>query len=528
MSFADRDAILGTIDSSGNFTSGRTAYTTDDGKIKEVESRLQADPSNEHPLDSKIYHLRAQCYGDTLIPLGKFSSGIMTLNWSTWGEYASVSGNMVVASHWGGADISGPFIMTQQEGAAGGRAKLRVAKGVGGDYDGFFLYLEYHNPALGHAQMVSVSISTTQSISETYGESSAATATLVPVYSNVSTLDKRFDFNKDVYINGSKALTEGSAPTSSTWTNAFMPRQMGTSTILSSGGLVAWGNSSQATAAGALAIGPSSYASGTNSTAIGNTAQATGQSSISIGEGSMAFGNNSIVMGEYSMATNVESLALGAYSYSNGLGAVTIGGGESDGDYSFATTFGLATGQLAIAMGGSTATGEGSVALGGYDTTYWPLANYATGENATSLGGISNSSTGFASFSSGNWSRANAAYSIALGSLNKGSGSSATNWVETDSLLELGNGYAPRGSGEPSSTLRSNALTTLKNGQTTLSNKFWNASSPTDIPSNATESSNGQALVVEGHAEIKGNTVLEGKVTLAQPQGDISMGVYGD
>lgn len=78
----------------------------------------------------------------------------------------------------------------------------------------------------------------------------------------------------------------------------------------------------------------------------------------------------------------------------------------------------------------------------------------------------------------------------------------------------------------------SNAITTLKNGRTALTNKYWDANAPTAVPANATESSNGEALSVEGHAVIngnatlKGNTVLEGKVTLAQPQGDISMGIY--
>ena len=65
-----------------------------------------------------------------------------------------------------------------------------------------------------------------------------------------------------------------------------------------------------------------------------------------------------------------------------------------------------------------------------------------------------------------------------------------------------------------------------------MKNKYWSASTPTAVPTNATEASNGEALSVEGHAVIKGNTILkgntllEGKVTLAQPQGDISMGVY--
>jgi hypothetical protein len=456
---ADRDAILGTIDGSGNFVGGRTAYAADDGKIKEVESRLMADAPNEHPLDSKTYHLRVQCYGDSIIPLGKFSSGVLTLNWSTQGESASVSGNMIVASHYGDAANSGPFILSQQEGAAGGRAKLRATKGLSGDYDGFYLYLEYDNPSLGHPQMVSLSISTTQSIGEVYGESSAATSSPVPVFSNVSTLEKRFEFNKDVYINGSKALTEG---------------------------------------ADSLAIGPGSHAEGGNSFAIGT----------------------------FATALKAGGVALGTLSNSIGLESAAICGGTAQGNFSFASSYGITSGQLSTAMAGGYALAESSLAIGGYDTTYWTIQNIAYGDNSIALGGVSNSAYGFASFSAGNWSKADTAYSIALGSMNTGGGSSATDWIENDPLLELGNGFAPRGSGDPSSAIRSNAITTLKNGQTTLTNKAWK-SRPTTVsatadPSAATTDSEGEALVVDGHTRLRGKVVIE------QPQGDISMGIYGN
>lgn len=109
----------------------------------------------------------------------------------------------------------------------------------------------------------------------------------------------------------------------------------------------------------------------------------------------------------------------------------------------------------------------------------------------------------------------------ALGTGNVGGGN-ATSWVETDPLLELGNemwgGWNPIEN-------RSNAITTLKNGQTTLTNKAWK-SDPEVVPCEA--NSNGNGLVVEGHTVLKGNTVLKGKVVIEQPQGDISMGIYGN
>ena len=91
-------------------------------------------------------------------------------------------------------------------------------------------------------------------------------------------------------------------------------------------------------------------------------------------------------------------------------------------------------------------------------------------------------------------------------------------WIEESALLEVGNG-------NPDATKfdTSNAITTLKNGQTTLTNKAWkaNITAPLADPIPTTDSG-GNALVVEGH------TVLKGKVVIEQAQGDISMGIYAD
>jgi hypothetical protein len=90
-------------------------------------------------------------------------------------------------------------------------------------------------------------------------------------------------------------------------------------------------------------------------------------------------------------------------------------------------------------------------------------------------------------------------------------------------LFELGNG-APEYAVDFWSSNYSNAITTLKNGQTTLTNKAWlnrdSGISATADPSSATTDSGGEALVVEGHTRLKG------KVTIEEPQGDISMGIY--
>jgi hypothetical protein len=86
----------------------------------------------------------------------------------------------------------------------------------------------------------------------------------------------------------------------------------------------------------------------------------------------------------------------------------------------------------------------------------------------------------------------------------------------------LGNGYAPRNWTEPDASTRSNAITTLKNGQTTLTNKHWKAHASTPLADPAAGiASGGEALVVEGHTRLKGKVIIE------QAQGDISMGIYG-
>ena len=88
-----------------------------------------------------------------------------------------------------------------------------------------------------------------------------------------------------------------------------------------------------------------------------------------------------------------------------------------------------------------------------------------------------------------------------------------------DGLFRVGNG---------SSGNLSDALTVLKSGQTTLTNKIWKSRDTLTVPATAdpsetdTTDSGGNALVVDGH------TVLNGKVTISVAQGDISMGIYGN
>jgi len=308
------------------------------------------------------------------------------------------------------------------------------------------------------------------------------------------------------------ALTPTSAQTvisSHLTTNGYLKDKMGVGAD-SFAGLAAWGDGAYANM-GSVAMGVSANASGWESVAMGESTTSSGDYSVCIGLASSSGGLNSVALG------------LGATA--NGDFSVAFTGGVSSGLECFSGSSGVASGDLSIALGYSNASGASSVTIGGHDWDY-PVSgvhgNQATGPNSLAFGGAYNQAIGFASVATGNWSIASSAYSTALGSLNKGAGTSATTWVETDPLLEVGNGATPRGTDAPSPTLRSNAITVRKNGQTTLTNKFWDSGAPTDIPTDATNSSNGEALVVEGHTRLKGKVIME------QAQGDISMGIYGD
>lgn len=252
-----------------------------------------------------------------------------------------------------------------------------------------------------------------------------------------------------------------------------------------------------------------------------------------VGMNAKASGSNTLAMGTSATAETSTlaqySTALGAYTTA-GENAVAIGGDA------------VATGLGSVAIGQSVgATGSASVALGAFAGAEGNDA-VAVGNQAVAMG---ESSTAL-----GRRTEANGAYSSAFGygALTQGVGEIAFGfnvpqpapvgtWKQTENLFVVGNG-----SGAVNETTqeidRSNAMVILKNGRATVTNRFWNSSVPTSIPANPDDASDGEALEVKGHSVLKGNavvegntvhkgdTVLEGKVTLAQPQGDISMGIY--
>jgi hypothetical protein len=246
---------------------------------------------------------------------------------------------------------------------------------------------------------------------------------------------------------------------------------------------------------------------------------------LAFGDYANASQSGAVAIGTCAQALGWDSLAIGTDSFcaDTAYGSVALTGGTTTREYSLAAGYGQTNEVLSLAFGAGVADGACSIALGGYDWSYGnSMGNHSVGENSVTLGGVSNQALGFSSFASGFWTKAVAPYSVVLGSLNRGLGSDPTTWVDTDPLLELGNGYAPRSSDEPAADHRSNAITTLKNGQTTLTNKAWleNVTDPLADPASPTDS-DGEALVVEGHTRLKGKVIIE------QAQGDISMGIYG-
>jgi len=188
-----------------------------------------------------------------------------------------------------------------------------------------------------------------------------------------------------------------------------------------------------------------------------------------------------VAIGNNSCANNYQSFACGNNTTANGFYSTSIGyEATANGDYS--TT----SGYLATANG-----------------------NYSSAQGAYSV------ANGACSTAQGSFTTAASAYETTTGYYNlHPTPADTTSWNELEGLFRVGNG---------DSTTPSDAVTVLKSGQTTLTNKAWKANSaaPLADPASTTDSG-GNALVVDGH------TVLNGKVTIAVPQGDISMGVYGN
>lgn len=203
--------------------------------------------------------------------------------------------------------------------------------------------------------------------------------------------------------------------------------------------------------------------------AFGTLAAASAQYAVAIGHGAVANGTSAFSVGTTTTASGINSFSGGSMCMSSG-------------NYSF--SYGNTAG----------ASGIYSTAMGAFVNAEG-LGSYAHGLR---LNAKSASETVF-----GRWAKESTPTSVTI-------------WHGHDGLFRIGNGF--------STYDYSDAVTVLKSGETTLSNKAWRkavALDPAvkfDDPA-ATDDSNGKALIVEGHTHLKGKVLME-------PQGDLTMGGF--
>lgn len=307
---------------------------------------------------------------------------------------------------------------------------------------------------------------------------------------------------------------------SSNVTNAALIVGTGTSPTLRNNGLVVMKNG-QVVVPGSMTVGGSPVVTNAFLTtnnyltkAYGPNASAASVATLAIGQNALASGERAIAIGNDSKAQDFSTVGIGWDAEANAYGSTAIG---------MSTTADGADSVVIGRLAKSFPWCDRSVALG--------YRAWANGSRTTSVGysteakGYESTALGSHTLANGNYSLAvgwatisNSLGTMAIGSHNIGIAGNNSSWIETDSVFELGNGQ--------DGNARSNAITTLKNGQSTLTNKAWKAhvtanstQALADPPATDTDSG-GNALVVEGH------TVLKGKVVIEVPQGDISMGIY--
>jgi len=195
-----------------------------------------------------------------------------------------------------------------------------------------------------------------------------------------------------------------------------------------------------------------------------------------------------------------------------------------------------ATGLHAMARGDSTTVASGPHATAiGIDAVASGQGSFANGSNVDAIGtysavrGMNSEATGLFATAVGSGAKANGNLSTAtgvgvqansyaetvVGTYNKlDTTPDVSLWKAQDTVFRVGNGS--------STLLRSDALKITKAGKSTVSNLTWrtNLSANGPLYESSDPQADSEALVVEGHARLKGKVIIE------QPQGDISMGIY--
>ena len=248
----------------------------------------------------------------------------------------------------------------------------------------------------------------------------------------------------------------------------------GFGTIASGIRATAMGGSTIASGSRSTAMGASTTASGDYATSMGNTTRASGYASLALGYITTASGNYTVAMGDSTTASGNNAVAMGANTTASAYLSTAMGGNTiASGD--FATAMGVsstASGESSFVVGSNAlASGYASIAMGDYTSA---TGNYATaiGSQTTASGVVSNA-TGKLTTASGDYSTtmgrntsATAYVETVIGQYNTlAITPNATNWVATDRIFTIGNGFIAR----------SDAMVVLKNGNVGIGN-----STPTD------------------------------------------------
>jgi hypothetical protein len=213
----------------------------------------------------------------------------------------------------------------------------------------------------------------------------------------------------------------------------------------------------------------STVGGGQQNTASGDYSTVGGgqQNTASYPYATLGGGNINTASGHYStLGGGFTNSANGTYS--------TLGGGRTNVASGFLSTLGGGLFNIASATKSIVAGGEGNIASGELSTIGGGSTNTASSNSSTVGGGIFNTASGdFSAVGGGFTNTAGGSYSFTVGNNNTaqsygesvlglfatvGSGT-ATSTVTTDRLFVVGNGTADT---------RSNALTMLKNGNTTI------------------------------------------------------------
>jgi hypothetical protein len=312
------------------------------------------------------------------------------------------------------------------------------------------------------------------------------------------------------------------------------------------------------TIAGGIGVGKDSYFNGVCiGRGAGNTIGNTALGAFTLNANTTGFYNSATgyralycnTTGRYNSATGSDTLMINTTGSGNSATGSNVLYFNTTGSYNSATgftalrsnttgNFNSATGTNALCFNttGNYNSATGSDALtrnttGSYNSATGSSALYrnTTGSNNVGFGneaGLGNATGILNVFLGASAGKFQANGTTSLGTTNRsiyiGANSRGSGNLDDNSIV-IGADAIGQGA---NTTVLGNSLTekTSVFGQTTLTNNPWKTRivtvSPLADPTPATNDSDGNALVVDGH------TVLNGKVIISVPQGDISMGIY--